>query len=341
MWAIAHKWLGWFGALCCVACLTASAQSNAQSDLLANGDLRGMTLGLHSKDYTYDYITLLKEIETPEAEWLSLNVKFYQDLIHSTQIQFFEDGHPFWQQLEQTIQQAKDLDFKVLLFPIVLIENAKNGEWRGKLKPKSKEEWYDSYGNLMEKLAKLAAKHQVDLFSVGSEFCSLEKDEEHWNKLIDRIKKYYDGPLTYSVNWDALEDIRFWQRLDILGMTGYFSLTRKKDPSVEDLVKAWECIKGDIFKISEERDIPIMFSELGYTSQNGINKDPWNYYISEELDLEEQKDCFEAFTQTWLKETALSGVFFYDWFGIGGHCDLTYTVKDKPALEVVKQWFEH
>ena len=83
----------------------------------------------------------------------------------------------------------------------------------------------------------------------------------------------------------------------------------------------------------------MLISEIGYASQNGNNKDPWNYLMTQEVDLQEQLDCFNAFNTVWLNHSALSGVFFYEWFGEGGECDTGYTPRNKPALQAIKKWF--
>jgi len=139
--------------------------------------------------------------------------------------------------------------------------------------------------------------------------------------------------VTYSINWDNIKNLSFYESLDFVGISGYYSLSYKKDPSVEELTKKWEKVKTKILTI-QEKDFkkPIIFTEVGYTSQDGTNKDPWNYYISETVDLQEQKDCYQAFTNVWLDEELLRGVFFYDYFGVGGKDDLGYTFRNKQNI---------
>lgn len=312
--------------------------SSKASALLKDGPIRGITLGLHSKDLTYDYKMLLKEMKATGAPWVSLTFTFYQESNNSSHINIPPAGDPFWRQLEKTAKQAKALGLKVVLFPIVLIKKPKFRQWRGTLRPLSFDSWYASYESLMTQIAQIATRTKVDMLSIGSEYGSLDRAPKRWLHVIKTIKKSYNGALMYSANWDAINNIHFQGELDFLGLTGYFDLTDKKDPTVEELVAVWEPIKKLFKEWQKLKNIPLLFSEVGYTSQDGNNMHPWNYTIANILDLQEQKDCYTAFTKVWKQEEALHGVFFYEWFGKGG-TDCGYTPRGKPALEVMKEWF--
>jgi hypothetical protein len=312
--------------------------SSKASFLLKDGPIRGFTLGLQSKDFHYDYKMLLEEIKATGAPWVCLTFTLFQETNESSLINIPPAGAPFWLQLEKTANQAKALGFKVLLFPIVLIKKPRFRQWRGTLRPLSFDSWYESYESLMTQTAQIATRTKSDMLSIGSEYSSLDRAPKRWHHVIETIKESYKGALMYSANWDAIDNIHFHDKLDFLGLTGYFDLTKKKDPTVEELVTAWKPLKEFFIEWQKQKNIPLLFSELGYTSQDGINMHPWNYTIENVLDLQEQKDCYTAFTEVWKDEEALYGVFFYEWFGKGGN-DFSYTPRGKPALEVAKKWF--
>ncbi len=301
--------------------------------------ITGITLGLHSTDYTFNYLPMLKEIKETGSAWVCLTFKFYQDDIRSSTIEIPTIDSPKWQQIVQTTQQAKALGFKVALLPIVLLKEAKTDEWRGKINPKNLEHWFSSYTILMTQIAQLAEDEKVELLFAGSEFSSLQKHELYWKDLIQHLRIQYSGMLSYSTNWDALTNTTFFEELDIIGVNGYFSLTTLNNPKVGQLVKRWVSIQKKLLKKQQIINKPMLISEIGYASQNGNNKDPWNYLMSNEVDLQEQLDCFDAFNTVWLNHKALSGVFFYEWFGEGGECDTGYTPRNKPALQAIKKWF--
>lgn len=302
--------------------------------------ITGITLSMHSLDYeNYSYQKSLTEIKATGASWVCLNFKFYQDTINSTKIDIPEDEAAYWMRLDSTILQAKKIGFKVAILPIVLLKNSKPKEWRGKIKPTNLTNWFIAYQEMLGSIINNVTIDEVDLFFIGSEFSSLQQKEKYWLELISSIRMQYNGLLTYSVNWDALSTVSFANYLDLLGITGYFSLTNQNNPSLKKITKSWENIKHNIQISLSKYNIPYFFSELGYASQNGINTDPWNYYMSDEIDLNEQKQCFQAFTKVWKNEPNLKGVFFYEWFNNGGECDTGYSPKGKPALKVIKTWF--
>lgn len=317
--------------------LSCAAQTSKKGDFER---INGITLSMHSFDYTnYSYLKSLQEIKATGAPWVCLNFKFYQDTINTTNIEVPEDESDYWMRLDSTIIQAKALGLKVAILPIVLLKKSKPKEWRGKLKPTDVNVWFKSYEEMLGSIINNVNIDQVDLFFVGSEFSSLQNKEAYWLAIINSLRMQYNGLLTYSANWDALTTISFANHLDLLGINGYYSLTNQKNPSLKKLVKGWKNKKEHIQNAMKHYQTPYFFSEIGYTSQDGINTNPWDYYISDKIDLTEQKQCFEAFTKVWKNESSLKGVFFYEWFNNGGVCDLGYSPKGKPALKVIKRWF--
>lgn len=301
--------------------------------------LHGITLGLFSQDPTYSYQSLLEEIHGTGARWVSLCCNFYQEKVDSVEVGVPDRRTADWERILVTIRQAHALGLRVFLFPIVLLQSPGEDDWRGTIRPKDPDKWYASYERLMVRFAHVAEEEGVALLSVGSEFNSMQVDTERWKKLIARIRQSYGGALTYSVNWDSITAPAFFSELDFIGMTTYFSLTKKNDPTVEELTQRWIEIREDIATWQAHHGWKLIFTEVGFPSQDGANKDPWNYFISKTVDLQEQADCFEAFNRVWLKEPALSGLFFYNWFGPGGAQDTGYTPRGKPALDKIKRWF--
>ncbi len=308
-------------------------------ELIKEGPLKGMTLGMHSDDYEYNYINQIKEIKALNAAWIQLNIKFYQEDIHSNEIKVPEADSYFWDQLNNTIKQSKDLGFKVALLPIVLLENRGEGDWRGKISPSDKKAWYFSYNSLISKIAKIANNHGLEILSIGSEFCSMQTDKAAWLDIITTCREEFNGCIIYSANWDAIEEVDFADHLDFLGITAYFSLGTSNKPSFGDLLLEWDLLKSKILRLQNDKKTPFLFTELGYASQDGTSTNPWNYRLSDKVDETEQSLCYQAFINTWQAEKQFFGVFIYDWFGEGGAKDLGYTVKNKAAEPFIRSWF--
>ena len=302
--------------------------------------INGITLGMHSFDYSLDYSPMVEEIAALGSEWIQVNVKFFQENIYSSRIVTGAGYEKYWNQFEQIIHKAKEENLKVSILPIVLLSNAHGSNWRGMLEPYDVDKWFRYYEKIIIRIANIAETQDVEMMSVGSELVSLQQYQSHWTRIITNTRTIFKGKLNYAANWDAYADIGFLDKLDYLGLSGYYNLTDSTNPTKWSLCNSWNYIKREILAFQELHDIPIIFTELGYTSQDGTNMQPWNYYATDKVDLEEQKLCYQAFIEVWGRDERFHGVFFYDWFAEGGPTDVGYTIKDKPAEAVVKAWFE-
>jgi len=302
--------------------------------------INGITLAMHSFDYSMDYSPMVEEIAKLGGEWIQVNIKFFQENIYSSRIVYDEEYEGYWNQFRQILEKAKKEDLKVSILPIILLSKAQGSNWRGLIEPYDLDKWFRYYEKIILRIANLAQKYEVEMMSVGSELVSLQQYVGHWEIVINNVRAIYNGKLNYAANWDAYAEIGFLDQLDYLGLSGYFDLTESLSPSNWSLRSSWRHIKEDILAFQKRANIPIIFTELGYTSQDGTNMHPWNYYASDVVDLAEQKACYEAFIEVWGHDERFHGVFFYDWFAAGGVEDIGYTVKGKPAEAVVKAWFE-
>ena len=81
-----------------------------------------------------------------------------------------------------------------------------------------------------------------------------------------------------------------------------------------------------------------IFTELGYPSQRGGAVKPWHYSASTQVDLEEQRRAYKAFRYVWQSDQNLGGVYFWNWWGLGGPHDTWYTLRGKPAIYEVRRF---
>lgn len=302
----------------------------------------GMALSMHASDPHFSYVAAVREIHKLGATDLSILVHFYQDNAASDNPHRHAYKTPTDKVFVETIKEAKKLGLKVFVMPILLLEKPKEDDWRGNLKPKSWKTWKANYLKEMSHFARLSEKSGADIFSVGSELSSLEQYLKDWRLMIKELRKVFSGLLTYSSNWDHYENVGFWEDLDLMGISGYYELTESTTPKLAELKSSWKKVQKKI--IGWRNDVgltkPIIFTEIGYSSQDGCASKPWNYYLSTKVDLEEQKLCFEAFIAVWDKHPQLEGVYFYEWWGEGGKKDYRYTPKGKPAEKVIRQWYK-
>jgi len=306
-------------------------------------EFRGIALQLHNGVDKWPYERWIDQIAAAGANTISLVVTGYQENASSASIFIDLRKTPSDRRLKQLIAHARKRNLRVVLMPIVLLENARENEWRGKINPDSWDDWWEDYTNFVVRYAVIASLSKCEVFVVGSELISTETQTKRWRQLIRRVRDVYGYRLCYSANWDHYRPIEWWDDLDIAGMTTYYDLTGGQRPTVERLVAAWKPIKADILAWQKKIDRPIMFTEVGWPNQKTCAQYPWNYYSSDEPDPVAQANCFEAFFRTWFGEPAVAGFLVWEWQSrpdqqIGPE-DIGYVPAGKPALDVIRKYY--
>lgn len=229
-----------------------------------------------------------------------------------------------------------------------------DGAWRGTILPASKKKWAVSYLKAIEPHLKLAAEKKVDMFCVSSEMESMKIYPEVWNYIIEKARRLYGGELGYNTNWwsgssefnTVLNMMNWLSKLDFIGVSGYFPLTKKTDPTREELVAAWSNDARGVNVLKDFADLKkkypdkrIFSWEVGYRSMDGANREPWNWGVKAESDPAEQADCFAAFMNAF-KDSALDG--FVIWSLDPGLTprELGYDFYGKPAQQEVEKFIK-
>ncbi|MFO1519359.1 MAG: hypothetical protein U1F57_06840 [bacterium] len=332
-----------FLAVCCLLLLFFGWLLNARPPLL---EQRGMALGLFSKEPGYSYLQDLKEMKEFGVTDILLIVSWYQHDIKSNEIIPREyDGKDILtlpdEKLKEVIDQAHSLGINAVVFPILRLEERGEKDWRGVIEPTDKEAWWKDYEKFILHYAEIAARENVKMFAVGSELLSREKETDHWLALIEKVRKIYPGKLIYSANWDHYAVPEFWGSLDYIGLTAYYELTKKKQPTLAELRQKWRQIKGELLEWKKKYpDKKMIFTEIGYPSIDGGAQYPWNYFLEGAVDVEEQALCYRAFIDTWKRSKDLAGVYFWVWWGKGGGKDNSYTPRGKPAAKYLQDWYK-
>lgn len=150
--------------------------------------------------------------------------------------------------------------------------------------------WWQSYTNEVVYFAKIAQQEGVKMFAVGAETDRLFRSRagggftNHFQSqikaLVDSVKKYFSGLVTYEMHWSALADPAFYgpgsdylwsdAGFDVVGVSAYFKLTAAQ-PSrvlgVDELEAGWNNIFTNYIIPLRNRNPGkyIVFHEFGYT----------------------------------------------------------------------------
>ncbi len=303
---------------------------------------RGVALGLFAEDVSFSYAPLISEISALGATHVSLVVPLYQDNGASTQLGLHTRFSPTLEGIAEAIRQSQRAGLEVTLFPIVRLLHPRDpDEWRGTLKPASRDAWFASYGEVMGALASLATLTGASRLVVGSELSSLDGDLPRWRELIVRLRALFPGTLVYSANWDHYKDAALYELVDEQGVVAYFDLRAANGPSdVPSLTARWRDLRRQIESFFAGSDKPFVLTEVGYRSRQGCTAAPWEETGGGVVDPDEQTRGFEAFRQAWLtgpNRSRLAGLYVWNWYGYGGPQTTGYTPRGKPALDVVRR----
>ena len=301
---------------------------------------RGVAIQIQRVDWIPEYKKSIDEIAALGADTVSLVVDTRQENGTASRIYLDMRMTPTPDQLGEIIDHAKKKNLRVVLMPIVLLDNPKGNEWRGTLKPESWDDWFDSYRQMINHFAWIAEAHGVNVLVIGSELVSSESKLTEWLRTISEIRSIFKGQLTYSSNWDHYTSIGFWDQLDLVGMNSYWKLGKDRNVTVPQVQTHWRDIQKDLLDFLKKADKPLLFLEVGWCSLANAAHEPWDYTkVNEDVDVKLQRRLYEGFFQSWHGNPSLGGFMIWEWPpDQGGLDNRGYTPKGKPAESVLREW---
>ena len=249
----------------------------------------------------------------------------------------------------ERIKSVKSQGYKVFVKPHIWLNQQTEGKWRSDIFPTNETNWdlwKESYRHFILRYARIAEAGNAEMYCVGTELTrlSLEKPS-YWKKLIQEVRQVYSGKLIYAANWyEEYDNISFWEDLDYIGIQAYFPLSKKENPTIQEIAKGWEKHISAIENIQKKYNRKIIFTELGYKSTADSAISPWEWldYMSEEdeaISLETQANCYQAFFDTVWKKDWFVGLYLWqmriDFEKGRGKNDLDFTPQGKPAMEII------
>lgn len=304
-------------------------------------------VSLEAPPYKFDTSTLNK-INEVCAEWVAV-IPYAFTSVESCLVRFDGKGQWWGEKSEgiiSNIEMANQLGYSTMIKPHLWV---KHQGWAGDFKLDSDEKWQaweDSYEKYILNYAKIAEQHNVQLLCIGTECRQVAiYRPDFWRNLILKIRKVYQGKLTYAANWDNFEKVKFWDKLDYIGIDAYFPLDTAKTPTVAALVDRWNEPFEAIRKFSAQWGKPVIFTEYGYRSIDYTSIGHWNVSAdSLSVNLEAQANAYEALYQKFWHENWFKGGFLWKWHLIKGRFksfdNTRFTPQGKPAIEVVKKWHQ-
>lgn len=211
--------------------------------------------------------------------------------------------------------------------------------WRGAYYPSNVSQFFDSYRSMMNHYAELAESNGVELLTVGSEYTTLEHYGSQWRHVISDVRQRYSGLTTYMAVTQRVAKVKWWDALDFIGVSPYYSLSFAAKPTYDEMRAAWlNRWMPFVHHISTRFGRPVLFNEIGYLSAQGAAAAPYKSATNQPASQQVQADAYAALLDAATAEPWLRGVTFFRWSPpVASPIDRTYSPRDKLAECVMAQ----
>jgi hypothetical protein len=203
------------------------------------------------------------------------------------------------------------------------------------------QEWFSRYEAYVLSYVRQAADAGADAFCVGRETDKAAIGRERdWRRLVARVREGFEGPLTYSANFDRYAGIRFWDALDVIGISAYFPLADGQDPSAGELEASWDRVMAPLESFARKTNRRVVFTEIGYAAVPTAAWRPWDDARGP-ADVWLQARLYEAALRAMSSRPFMAGSFFWLWEGVARppFRDASFSIQDKPAAFVMARWY--
>ena len=287
------------------------------------GGIRGVTIGpiesLRHPGVGYGseaYERALDEAALMGATWISLTPFGRTADLKPTGIDLTFEA-PFEENRRSVlaaIQQAHERGLDVLLVPHLWVES---GEWRALIDPGSEAgwaRWAEAYRTFLLAWADVAREGHVEMLSVGVELRSWVTTPRAASmlRIIEEVRRVYPGLLTYSANWDDVEDTLILGAIDLIGVNAFYPLASRDGASPEELAEGGKKVARSLDALARQHDKPVVLTEFGYTTRADPAVRPWEWPDSMKgvkVDQRAQAEAYAALVAPFLRERSFAGLF--------------------------------
>jgi hypothetical protein len=216
----------------------------------------------------------------------------------------------------RAVEMAHGHGLRVMLVPHLWIES---GDWRGDLDPKTDEawkHWADSYDRFLSIWANVAQSTHAEMFSVGVELRSwlTTTRAPSFARVLEDVRRIYRGVLTYSANWDDVEDTVILGQIDVIGINAFYKLAEIPGTSADTLLETARGVRAKIHDLAERWQKPVLFTETGYTTRPDPAYRPWEWpdrMSAVRVDVPAQAAAYRALITPLVEEPCFAGLFVW------------------------------
>ena len=289
------------------------------------GGVRGVTIGPIENGYhpgvgyaSAAFDRALLEARAMGATWIALTPfgRVADIAANGVDLAFEAPFDQNRRDLARAVAMAHGHGLRVLFVPQLWVES---GTWRGELAPSGDEgwaRWERSYRRFICTWAAVAEASLADMFSVGVElrFWVTTAHAPSFAGIVHDVRRIYHGLLTYSANWDDVEQTAVLGELDVIGVNAFFPLADVAGASAEKLLEGGRKVRAAIHTLAENWRKPVIFTEAGYTARPDPAVRPWEWPdIMSRVRVDEaaQAAAYRALLSPMLDEPNFAGFFVW------------------------------
>lgn len=246
------------------------------------------------------------------------------------------------------VRQAHARGLRVFLVPHLWVET---GGWRALIDPGDAAawaRWTAAYRSFLLTWAEVAREGEVDLLSVGVELRSWVTTPHAGSMLsiIADVRKVYPGLLTYSANWDDVEDTLIFAALDLVGINAFYPLADHDGASREELAAGGRRVAAKIGAFARRMERPVILTEVGYTTRVDPAVRPWEWPDNMKgvrADEKAQADAYRALIAPFLDARWCAGFFVWRYYAdpddVSQEAEWGFSPRGKQAELVLRDAF--
>jgi hypothetical protein len=216
----------------------------------------------------------------------------------------------------RAIDQAHARELHVMLVPHLWVES---GEWRAEIHPADDAgwaRWADGYERFARTWADVAEATHAEMFSVGVELRSWVTTDRapSFARIVRGVRARYHGLLTYSANWDDVDQTVILGDLDVIGINAFYPLAQKAGAPQAALLEGARAVRETIHALAERWGKPVLFTEIGYTTRPDPAVRPWEWpdaMAHVQVDEAAQAAAYRALIASMLDEPDFAGFFVW------------------------------
>lgn len=219
----------------------------------------------------------------------------------------------------RAIRQAQERGLHVLLVPHLWVES---GEWRALIDPGDDAawaRWSASYRAFLLTWAEVAREGGAEMLSLGVELRSwvTTRHAASFRAIASDVRRVYPGLLTYSANWDDVDDTLILDDLDVLGINAFYPLAEREGASFAELAAGGRRVAEKLARLAAAWKRPVLLTEIGYTTRRDPAVKPWEWPDSMKhvvVDERAQAEAYAALMAPLLDAPWCAGFFVWRYY---------------------------